>query len=244
MKIAFRSHRSGCSDIYVMNANGTGVTQLTESPLALDTSPTWSPDGSKIAFVSARDGNWEIYVMNADGTGETRLTNHPWSDYDPAWSPDGTRIAFRSDNGIFVANVNQAGPFVVNAIGSYVFEDDDPDDDSGQPTWSPNGSRIAFATSRNGLSEIYVVSADGKQGTRLTNTPTASEYDPVFSPDGTKIVYTRSNTSNGHSDYEVYTMNANGTGQQRLTVALGADAFPDWGRGAIYGVDLWPSLQP
>ena len=66
-----------------MNANGTGLTRLTNNS-KIDTNPAWSPDGSKIAFTSTRDGNFEIYSMNANGTGVTRLTNHG----DEDWLPD------------------------------------------------------------------------------------------------------------------------------------------------------------
>jgi Tol biopolymer transport system component len=54
-------------EIYVMNANGSGLTRLTNN-MAVDGAPAFSPDGSKIAFTSDRDGNYEIYVMNADGS--------------------------------------------------------------------------------------------------------------------------------------------------------------------------------
>ena len=73
-------------EIYVMNADGSGQTNLTNNS-ALDGGPSWSPDGSRIAFVSARDGNPEIYVMNADGSGLTRLTDNPALDIGPVWSP-------------------------------------------------------------------------------------------------------------------------------------------------------------
>jgi hypothetical protein len=68
-------------DIYVMNADGTGVRQLTEDP-ARDTGPAWSPDGTKIGFAGEREGDEGIYVMNADGTGvrhspTTRPTTSP-----------------------------------------------------------------------------------------------------------------------------------------------------------------------
>src|SRR6266550_3870165 len=83
-QIAFTSTRDGNSEIYVMNADGTGVTRLTDNPAA-DGDPAWSPDGTRLAFTSARDGNNEIYVMNADGSGVTRLTNDPNQDGHPAW---------------------------------------------------------------------------------------------------------------------------------------------------------------
>jgi Tol biopolymer transport system component len=80
------SERDGNKEIYVMNADGSGETRITDNQ-ADDTDPTWYPDGLRIAFVSDRDGNREIYVMNADGGDQTRLTNNTDSDSTPAWSP-------------------------------------------------------------------------------------------------------------------------------------------------------------
>jgi hypothetical protein len=85
-RIAFASNRDGNREIYVMNADGSGVTRLTNNP-ADDVVPSWSPDGRRIAFESDRDGNLEIYVMNADGSGQTNLTNNPADDVVPSWSP-------------------------------------------------------------------------------------------------------------------------------------------------------------
>ena len=95
-KIVFQSDRDGDWEIYVMNADGSNVVQLTHNSAA-DEYPVWSPDGKQIAFKSNRDGNFEIYVMDADGTNQKRLTNHPSNDEDPAWSPDGKHIVFHSD---------------------------------------------------------------------------------------------------------------------------------------------------
>ena len=85
-RIAFVSTRAGNAEIYVMNADGSDQTNLINDP-AVDSAPTWSPDGAKIAFYSDRDGNGEIYVMNADGSDQTNLTNDPEDDWAPAWSP-------------------------------------------------------------------------------------------------------------------------------------------------------------
>jgi len=90
-KIAFTSIRDGNEEIYVMNADGTDQTRLTNNP-AGDWNPDWSPDGTRIAFNSNREsGQDEIYVMNPDGSGVTDLTNNPASDGSPTWSPDGTK---------------------------------------------------------------------------------------------------------------------------------------------------------
>src|SRR2546422_4922277 len=85
-KLAFLSSRDGNYEIYVMNADGSAQTNLTNNA-ADDYAPAWSPDGLKIAFVSVRDGNQEIYVINADGSAPTNLTNNAASDYLPRWRP-------------------------------------------------------------------------------------------------------------------------------------------------------------
>jgi len=79
-KIAFQSDRDGDHEIYVMNADGTEVQQLTDNDDG-DWVPVWSPDGNKIAFNSGRDGDHEIYVMNADGSNVVSLgqQGHPTS---------------------------------------------------------------------------------------------------------------------------------------------------------------------
>jgi len=72
------------TDIFTMNADGTGETALTRSE-GINEYPCWSPDGKSIAFQTARDGNFEIYVMSSDGGNPWRLTSHPAMDGRPSW---------------------------------------------------------------------------------------------------------------------------------------------------------------
>jgi len=112
-KIAFMSYRDGDFEIFVMNADGTGVTQLTDND-DRDWPPAWSPNGKQIAFGSDRYGDSEIFVMNADGTGVTQLTDNDDLDRVPVWSPNGKQIAFVSDR------YGDREVFVMNADGSNV----------------------------------------------------------------------------------------------------------------------------
>src|SRR5437870_978067 len=112
--LAFTTNRDGNDEIYVTDASGTDVLNLTNNP-ANDDWPSWSPDGSKIAFHTDRNGNYEVYVMNADGTGLVNLTNNTAFDGEPVWSPDGSKIAFDSDRDL---NDGNDDVYVMNADGT------------------------------------------------------------------------------------------------------------------------------
>jgi len=216
-KIVFSSHRDGNNEIYVMDADGSGQTRLTNNP-AIDEFPDWSPDRSQIAFHTNRDGgNYEVYVIDADGGGLTRLITNPAYDAEPAWSPDGSKIAFASnrdgDFEIYVMNTNGSGQ--TNLTGS-------AGGDS-LPSWSPDGSLIAFTTRRDGNDEIYVMDDSGNGQTNLTNNA-ASDRHSAWSPDGSQIAF----NSDRDGNLEIYVMDDNGSDQTRLT-HNGADDFAaDW----------------
>ncbi|HEU5213872.1 MAG TPA: hypothetical protein VFU10_13970 [Gaiellaceae bacterium] len=98
-KIVFTSNRTGTSQVWLMNADGSNQTQLTFDSQPKDQVPDWSPNGSKIAYladthgIADMGGSWgDIWVMNANGSHQHQIT-HDATDYGTAWSPDGTRIA-------------------------------------------------------------------------------------------------------------------------------------------------------
>jgi dipeptidyl aminopeptidase/acylaminoacyl peptidase len=182
-RIAFTSDRTGNADIFVMNADGSDVTQVTSNP-APDADPAFSADGSRIAFTSDRDGNRDLYVIGVNGSGETRMTSSPANEEDPAFSADGSRLAFVSDRDgnreIYLAAADGSDPARLTA---------DPAADY-QPNFSPDGSRIAFTSTRaDGLAHIHAMGADGSAPTPLSSGDTSSDEDPSFSPDGTQVAF-------------------------------------------------------
>jgi dipeptidyl aminopeptidase/acylaminoacyl peptidase len=95
-KIVFEVYDGNDNDLFVINWDGSGRTQITDNTVNAG-GAEWSPDGTKLAFHQGTVGEHEIFVMNADGTGApTNITNSPGDDLAPAWSPDGSRIAFAS----------------------------------------------------------------------------------------------------------------------------------------------------
>ena len=175
-----------CSDIYVVNTDGTGLTRLSpESLTGFQGSPTWSPDGARIAFYRTFKGfqgqpSHQIYVMNADGSNITQITSGNQLSVLPAWSPDGTKIAFvRRPRPITYGHIA-----VMNPDGTGVVEITSGPNFDFRPTWSPDSSRIAF--DRN--CGIYVVNRDGTGLTLLVSGP-GCPGDPAWSPDGTTISF-------------------------------------------------------
>ncbi len=228
----------GCS-IYTVRGDGSKRVRLTESYYC-DHSPGWSPDGTKIAFASGDvmcfdDCRVRIYVVNVDGPSFVpRLvpllgTGSGWNDR-PSWSPDGTKIAFESwdwltaDYDIYVMNADGSGAMNLTH---------NPGLDT-EPTWSPDGT-LAFV--RDG--DIWVMNADGSGATNLTAN-LGFESNPAWSPDGSKILFVSAPQNSCwspdptcyHLNSDLYVMNRDGSGVQRLTTGAYVVAHPVFRPGA------------
>jgi Tol biopolymer transport system component len=148
-KIAFMNNYDGDYEICVMNADGTGIEQLTKNS-SLDAYPSWSPDGTKIAFTSNRDGDFDIWVMNADGSEQTNITSDdPWNNDAPRWSPDGRWIAIETDryNGVSAELITPDGTTQAT-IGSIQYA-------TWFDSWSPDGKSLLVDSNRGGDYDIY-----------------------------------------------------------------------------------------
>jgi Tol biopolymer transport system component len=245
-KIAFVSYRDGNLEIYSMNIDGTNQTRLTNNA-ADDSNPVWSPDSTKIAFTRDIDSFHDIYVMNSDGTNQVNLTSSTGDNYDPNWSPDGTKIAFTSERTgmpeIFVMNSDGSSPTQltdgsVSGVAS-----------SKEPSWSPDGMKIAFVSNESPMpvrlgrssniveeprhnGKIIVMNADGSNQTQLTSRAGTDDYNPVWSPNGSKIAFQSFVETVAPKGYtELYVMNADGSAVTKLSVSAtghGNELFSDW----------------
>jgi Tol biopolymer transport system component len=168
-------------DIYLVNADGTGLSRLTSGSAPFNEHPSWSPDGGKIVYHSGAGelSTFTIWVMNADGSNNRRLAKGSVNGIFPSWSPDGRHIAFSrwsqksSDELLTIAIMNADGSQLRNLTGG-------PGDDR-FASWASNG-RVLFL--RGG--DVYAVDVGGGRAVRVTKTGGIDDY--ALSPDGKLIV--------------------------------------------------------
>ena len=223
-KIAFHTNYDGDYEVCVANADGTHVRQLTHNS-AIDAFPTWSPDGSQIAFESNRDGNFDIWVMDADGSSQMNLTNDlPGDKEDPHWSPDGQRIAFSANMygswDVWELQLDSGRFYPLLQTSANEWFD----------SWSPDGTKFLVESDVGHDFDIYVLDTPrlGFQWSipdpKVLDDDSAAQGFARWSPDGKQIAF----SDNRDGDWEIYVMNADGTGERQVTHNKVDDILSDW----------------
>ncbi len=194
-ELAFVSNRAGISQIWLMDAYGGNLLQVTNLPDGA-CQPDWSPDGSRLIFISPCQGRREIYertsmyIINVDGTGIQALPASPEGDFDPAWSPDGNHIAFTSlRNGqmkVYVMNLSDQS---VAMISNSPYSDRNP-------AWAPSGMQLAYVRART-AAQIWVSTDTGQSEVQFTRSGDLNDIWPVWSPDGQLIYFTQTAKERG-----------------------------------------------
>jgi TolB protein len=190
-RIAFVQVDGNSSDIWVMNADGSGAkvrtpfksANLRASHWAFQ--PVWSPDGSQIAYVSEEASfDLALWVMNADGSGRRQvalLDAYTGGLDTPSYSPDGLRVAFtayRNGSPQIWSLTLKTGAWTQlskNGGGSY------------DAAWSPDGTHIAYVARENGKNDVWVMGEDGSAPVKVSTSGLCRS--PAWSPDGTSLAY-------------------------------------------------------
>jgi Tol biopolymer transport system component len=193
-RIAFSVDTQADSEIWVVNADGSGAHQLTHDNL-LDQAPAISPDGSRIVwnqwspFPTYTDR--DLWTMGADGSGQQLFYDGPQEERASQFTPDGQTLVMASETGDYDIRKIPAALMGSPLTTSTGVADDD-EELAYEPTVSPDGSRVAYmrVPTSAPLSpfDIYGVSIEGGTPAPLFDSP-GSERDPSYSPDGTKMAF-------------------------------------------------------
>ena len=147
------------SQIYTINADGSGLRQVTKSS-AIDTEPTWSTDGNWIYFSSDRGGRPQIYKVPSSGGDVQRVSFEGGYNVSPRFSPDGKSLAMiRNDGGRYRVALQNLSTGQVQLLSEGAQDE--------SPSFAPNGHVILYATRSSGRGALAAVSADGRVKQRL-----------------------------------------------------------------------------
>jgi WD40 repeat protein len=208
--LAFSSEKDGNSEIYTMQSDGSGMTNITNNP-ARDANPFWSPAGKRIAFQSNRNSEYysQIFLMDADGSNVVLLTTEKsehqlfFDEGTNPWSPDGSKL-------LYFRKAPSEGEWILQMIdinnGDVTSLATGRNDIFSSISWSPDGEHIAFIRGDpqslelgNYIPQIYVVNADGTNLISITSLlPTDEAFQwPIttyeWSRDGESIFFSASN---------------------------------------------------
>jgi Tol biopolymer transport system component len=243
------------AEIYLMNGDGTNVRRITHNTTG-EGFPSLSPDGKRIVFDSNRlrkqsdPINWaSLFVMNVDGSGEVSLV--PGNS--ATWSRDSKSIAFHASASGVGAPITTLPGAAANDSDIFILNVDDflskksparnitnnPDAVDDDPDWSPDGKTIAFTShavkdnqTNPVTAEIYVVDVEGNGKPRRLTNNTEEERGPDWSPDGKLIAYMcrKGEPIEGRAigSFEICIMNADGSGQKRITNNRVAELTVSW----------------
>jgi Tol biopolymer transport system component len=218
LRITFVSNRDGNAEIYIMDHDGSHLTNLTHNDSGNDALPTWSHAANAFAFVTKADkGGFTIRRMNIDGSDQVILSQKPPLIPIPlVWNSTGEWLAFGSEAAADVYVISATGDTVRN-LSNFAGRDD-------FQSWSPDGQSLLFTSSREGNLAIYRVGVEGGEPTRLTELGGNSSR-PAWSPDGRKIAFMADYDG---GDVEIYVMGADGGNVVQLTDSRGFDGYPAW----------------
>ncbi len=214
-RVLFSTYAEDRLNIYLYNLSNKKIS-LVSSFRGLNFAPCWSPDGSRICLSLTKDGNAEIYILELGSKKLRRLTHNQAIDTSPTFSPNSREIAFVSDRTgnpqIYIMDIYGSNVRRLTYHGNY----------NTSPAWSPRGDVIAYVSrEKDNSQQIYITDPNDYNPVRLTQD--GNNEEPSWSPDGLHIVF----TSNRTGQYELYTMNWDGSRQRKLTSGIIANA-PDW----------------
>ena len=226
-RISFISSRGGNFDLWMMNADGTGVERLTDHAAA-DYDPIWAHDGQSLIFSSERDSRSDLYRLWLKDRRIDRLTHHfVGRAIMPSVSPDGKSVAFAAQT----LQRLQFWEFQIHILDLATGKTRALDNSGGAcwPSWSPDGRTLANVLLAKEPSTIQIRNADGNAARELTAMPKMWHYYPDWSKDGRWLALSVSPQHHEGEDWDLALAPADGSrAPARLTTGPGNDRLPDW----------------
>lgn len=205
-RIVFSSNRSEPWRIWLMDADGADMKQLTHGADDVhDVDPMLSPDGSTILFTSTRGDKVGVWRVSADGLKLKRICDGDQAE----WSPDGRRIAFRRDEALLIRDL-------AGGTERRISPADWPH--CSGPAWSPDGKTIAFACRWEAGNAIFTVPAAGGKPSKVYDKRGACE--PHWSPDSKLLVY--------ETETHICTIRPDGKKNRLITYYGGVQRYGRW----------------
>jgi hypothetical protein len=226
-RLVFVSDRAGERQLYLVNADRSGLVQLTNLGGQPIGEPAWSPRGDQIAFRMGVD----LFLTDPYGAGGLQLTTGSAEERYPAWFPDASGLAFfsRYSNGSSALQlVNADGTGRMSLVSSWEWPELDADS-FGSLSWEPTGLAILLSALGGGpggvKQKLWRVPLTGPPASPLPATDAdANNLDPAFSPDGTMLAF----ASDRDGDYEIYVLRISDLQLTRLTSNTATDRSPAW----------------
>ncbi|HYB94768.1 MAG TPA: hypothetical protein VEC39_07330 [Vicinamibacterales bacterium] len=225
-RISFISSRAGSFDIWVMNADGTNPTRITDHP-ASDYDPIWMPDGQSLIFSSERDSRSDLYRVWLNDKRVDRLTHHfVGRAIMPNVSPDGKSVAFAAQT----LQRLQFWEFQVHILDLASGKTRALDNSGGAcwPSWSPDGRQLANVLLAKEPSTLQIRNVDGSGTREIAAAPGRWAYYPDWSKDGKTIAFSVSPAHHKGEDWDLALIQSDGSGFRKLTTGPGNDRLPDW----------------
>jgi len=225
--------------IYTMTVGDPGSYHQLTTAAGTQVTARWSPDGSQIVYRSTQTGPRNLYVMNANGSNQHPITanadTNVFYNY-PAWSPDGSTIAVTSN--LDGHHGREGAIYLMNTDGSNVRRVTWLESMDGVESFSPDGSKLTWVdqdcfSGGCGPGHVYIGNLDGTGVRQLTQGGNRGDWNPVFSPDGTKVAFMSVELPDairyGDSRWDIETVNVDGTGRHNLTGPNDiSEAAPAW----------------
>jgi len=187
----------------------------------------------RIVYFAEQAGNFDVWTIDRQGKERKRLTTDPAPDVHPTWSPDGTKIAFASTRS------GEAAIWIMEADGSNAKQITTDGSGDWIPSWSPDGAQIVYSRGAADREmtpskfyevleppggRLWIVDLYSGAMRRLTNEHSASDWNPMWSPDATRIAFASRRSGNP----DIWLINSDGTGLVQLTDNPAADYAPTW----------------